>query len=93
VLNMILLTALQGAGLGRNLYVNNGKDAQEACTPACNLGSYQLCMFTNSDTSLDLADHGTFRTHAAGEPALQQTHATNRLYVQLLCFGATDVSS
>ena len=48
MLYMILLTELQRAGLGRNLYVNNGNDAQEACTPECNLGSYQLSTFSKS---------------------------------------------
>ena len=54
-----------------------------ATNSACSL----IAMKTR-DTSLDLDHHGTFRTHDASEPVLQQTHANNRPHVQLLCFGS-----
>jgi hypothetical protein len=37
------------AVLGRNFDVKNGKDAKEACFATCNLGSYQLSMYSKSD--------------------------------------------
>ena len=88
VLSEILLSALPGGGLGRNLYVNNGKDAKKhalrreiwaATNSARSLTAYKI-----RDTSLDNGDQGAFRPDAARDPALQQMHAINRIYCS--CF-------